>query len=475
MEFEEILNRLVDPDDKLVVVVDASGFHRVVYAPTGAHQERTMSAGKQVFTAQVPVVSPVTLASAPSLPELLELSPPEDEEGEDWVEYRREQEERHRLYAARDSHLEGVLSGWEADLRAEASRRLASRSGSLVLPCRSCEGAGAVVRDCGCTETARLVDLGVLGPDGFEGSTEVELEPSSPGCSACAGTGVRSFPCSSCGSAGTVSASVPMRFVDELTGEEVELLFDVDHFVASGGPLTLRSASYHNWGELVLSLDFRATLEALLSPLGLDLDSTRPVTGEAIMWEFLLPNLWHRVGFRVLDPAGKVWSEGSELPAAYQLVVDRSPVGDPLSAEEFASVLPDPGPVLDSLTAALASSLSWVPQRSISSEEPELVPERALADGYVLDAAGMLVRRTVHLRRLGSAEELVSGLRDLAADRGHRISLASGFIATGETGPTIYLLDSSGTPLAQLALEYEWRTALLSARSRLLELYSSPL
>ena len=52
----------------------------------------------------------------------------------------------------------------------------------------------------------------------------------------------------------------------------------------------------------------------------------------------------------------------------------------------------------------------------------------------------------------------------MAEEKGYTVGYSLSFIATGEVGPSFYLLDQNGNALTQLSVDYDVREAIENAK-----------
>lgn len=449
-DFKATLDALAASDSgrRLVVTQIKNGqliWSLVDLRPTGQATTAALSTGGQTWVADVPVHAAHRLVSASSAAALARAarvrvraqpsayqSPAEDGQA-----------------GERDRPLDDSARG-HAVLVAEALR-------GMSLPasweCTNCCGCGGFDVDCRCGDAGQVRYLGLLDPEGTLTGTDPLAEkdgPADPDCVGCGGSGRRWAVCVCCGGAGRIAGRPALELVEPVSGRRERVVFDAAALVAGGCSIEARVTSYPTWGEVRFSLALRAYLAGVLARLGASYDSHLPQRdGHVSMWEVCWSDpAWTLRYDRTAGPDRARWrfAYPADHEASGGVVVSSDRVADGLGPPE-------------QIAAALA--------RATSSLLGQLAGSSADEDWMVIGSDGLVVTRRVVLRAHDDLEGVAADLAAAAAGSGRAVAFGLGFIATGQDGPSVYLTETDGSPVEELACDYRWAPALLNARDKL--------
>lgn len=437
---------LAPAESSFLLAVSPGSWTLLQLRSTGQLVKRSLQVGSTTYSADVPVRASVTVASAPTLSALLEAQPTASEQ-DTWTP------DPHWQAKADIAHLRDsqLAAPWIEALRTSL---LAAAFSAADLPdltaCSSCEGLGQYIStDCSCALPAsRHLGL-VAGPDELvldepdaadQGDYTEMFDPTCPSCS---GTGTQKLSCPPCQGSGQVPAAPTLLVTGPLgafsTRPELAALL-------RSGLARVEGSFSSGWRfvDLYVKVDFTNWFLEI-SNQAAGLDSTRVRRGPYVYeWpDWLHASTSFRMRMRSVG-------EQDSLLSSQVLSLEDGPFEMCAGFDESAPWLPArlSGQLLPSGRSLLATLQDQLTRQLSSLSQPG-------PSGWFVEAEAMPAVPD---------DLLLTQLVDAADRYGASIGLGYGFIATGEFGPQVLLLDGNLTPLAQLGLGYTWAEALAQAR-----------
>jgi len=315
--------------------------------------------------------------------------------------------------------------------------------------CGNCKGKKIFTHACSCTEGGLVFTD--LTDDTVPSQRTREKGVTDPQCSHCGGTGEASNPCPVCHGAGYSMKYPEIVFINNVTGQKEELQLDLPKLIAEGEIRVNTATRESVWkrkdkevanGEIIYNVALTDFFYNRLRHLGLDPENTAAM-GNGRLGELhwimhngtLGRNTWHKEGKKV------TYSPPLDLPAKTMTAVMIKQGQEQLSRQYAWS--------------GLYSEDLKMPRGELT--------KKAAEHGRVINEDLVVARSEYRFQPLPPADEtfetLVNGLPPL----GFSLGFGQSFIATGETGPSFYLLDKDGDPQVQLNVEYDTRIALENA------------
>lgn len=306
----------------------------------------------------------------------------------------------------------------------------------IVIDCPNSCTDGSIVTDCDCVTWgtgSSYTDL--------QGNTITTCDEKTPkeDCTGCGGMGVRSFRCGGCLGAGKIITNPFVTIINDNTEETATFRADIASLVASGFidvnivDDTRRRAATQKERQICVGFDATELMVEACSQVGIDLHKDQIVTywgGRPI--EMFATSLLHlsqpmATSFRQLSPQE--------------------------SQDEYVTG------ILDSLQHRLIRSL----RTDMYSNDFDIY--RDATDEEIKELAAtfdLFMNQDMTIRnyglRLKHAPSLYGNLQEtitILAAHNYRLGYAMTSVATGESGPGLYVMDSSGNVLHELDSGYE--------------------
>lgn len=399
-----------------------TGFRLYEYAETGETQMHYMKAGESGYAFRVPVKEPLLRREAASLGELFD---PNDDS-----------------YSYDDGHIADDINtdefnAWKdslvkpADVKKAAAAELERQEvegDQETIVCTNCDGAAFFDLDCSCTQGGlTFVDMTEESVDSTVALREEGV--AAPDCEICEGSGKTQNDCPCCEGSGVAAKYPNIILKNELTSEERVLKLGLAKLVVSGevevewgGHERLYPNGYQV-AEKIILFNVSNYIDRNIAEMGVDknnsvriyddsvgkLDSAREnVTGTRAYWRKFDGEI--ETGFGYGD-------DQNDLTAA---------------------------DVLNSGQTDLSRAFSW-------------------PYGKIKNSEGVVVAEEWTMRPLRPTEQALEDIKTAVAAHGYTLGFTQSFIATGETGPSFFLLDSDGNALQQLSNDYYVRESLENA------------
>lgn len=398
----------------------ADGFRLFEYVETGETQVHSMRAGESEYVFRVPVKEPVLQRVVTSLNELFDPS-----DGG---------------YRYDDGHTADKISTVEfrtwvdslvspEDVKEAAVKELERRGvegDEETIPCFNCDGKAHFEVDCSCTfGGTTFVDM-----TDEEEDSKVKLREdgvADPDCGTCKGTGKSQSDCPYCEGCAKTAKYPRIILKNELTGEERVLKLDLATLIVNS-EVGIERDGYerlypndYQVGEKTLWFNVSAYIDRTIADMGIDKENAARISGDSI---------------------GKIESERANVTGGRAYWRKRE--GQTQTGFNHGQ---------DSLTAADV----------LRDGQLELSHSYAWPYGKIKNDEGVVVAEEWIMRPLRPIEEALEDIKTAMAEYGYTLGFTQSFIATGETGPSFFLLDSEGNALQQLSNEYYIRESLENA------------
>lgn len=411
---EEVLWRI---DEGQMLQFTATGFRLFEYIETGETHVHSMKDGESEYVVRVPVREPVIQKDVSSLAEVFD---PDEED-----------------YHDDDGHIADEINTDEfkawveslvtpADVQEAAVKELERREvegDEETIPCGNCKGKAHFEINCSCTR------CGTIFVDMAEGST-VKLREDGvpdPDCGTCEGSGKRQNDCSYCEGCGMAAKYPHIILRNEVTGEERVLKLDLAMLIVNGevevewGGYEKLYPDDYQVGEKIIRFNVSSWIDKNIAEIGIDKENAARIRGDSI---------------------GKIESERAN-------VIGRRAYWQKREGEVNTGF--DHGQ--DDMTADEVLNNG---QRNVSHAY-------AWPYGKIKDDNGVAVAEEWVMRPRRPIEDALEDLKTAIGEHGYTLGFARSFIATGETGPSFFLLDNDGNALQQLSNDSCIRESLENA------------
>lgn len=353
----------------------------------------------------------------------------------------------------------GIAQNWPQPLQdtiTEHADRLAEETTDLLRhrpplterTCSGCAGTGHVLGRCPCV---------YLGPPKIVNLDAATREPAGPyepsqDCTTCAGTGHSQRHCYDCGGTGVLAGPIPTTLT--LAGGGPVVIDGQPAALAHRTPVVARCDFTPTEVTVSWSLDSKAIADQGLRAAGLD--PLRIVVRNSAQ-EVEVPQwIAGTCTFRAHVKNGRI---DPDPPSGASLTQDAEDDG-----LRWSAMLPTAEHIAaDIETGLLAGYRSLLP----GTLSPNRRDGIAASIGVTLDERGVPVSRALSVEPMPTIGQLLIDVAKAAATRGLHAALTMSFIATGEWGPAVILLDADLTPVAKGDTSYTIGHALLSALDRL--------
>ncbi len=398
----------------------ATGFRLFEYVETGETQVRSMKAGESEYVFRVPVKEPVIQKDVATLAELFDPN----EEG----------------YHYDDGHIADVIDADEfktwveslvspEDVKEAAVKELEKREvegDEETVPCGNCKGKAHFENDCSCTHGGTtFVDMTEESEDSTVKLREDGVPD--PDCGTCEGSGKTQNDCPYCEGCGMAAKYPHIILKNEVTGEERVLKLDLATLIVNGevevewGGYEKLYPNDYQVGEKIIRFNVSAWIDRNIAEMGIDKENAARTSGDSI---------------------GKIESERANVAGrrAYwrkhegEIKTGFNHGQDDMSADD----------VLSDGQRNLSHSYAW-------------------PYGKIKDDNGVVVAEEWVIRPLRPIEDALEDIKTAMAEYGYSLGFTQSFIATGETGPSFFLLDKDGNAVQQLSNDYYIRESLENA------------
>ncbi len=439
-DLEKALHGIYGEDNEMV---QFSGEKVVMlrFIETGETQLRTMKAGETEYAFNVPVRE--------SLPDK------EFTDINDFIASRAELSEKYRYNdGAKKEITSPEYLNWKSTLITPdqlivSAQEMVSEESSTekrgeTLTCTNCSGKKTFHLDCSCKEG------GTVFTDLTDNKTIYERKKgeTNPGCPRCNGSGKYDNPCPSCQGSGYMTKYPSLRIINEATGQEDSVLLDVASLVANG-ELKIESAFYersHASGDERADhkyvIRYKELLKDRMRSIGIDPENAMSVSdnGRVLDTHFALYDEFNFSGNSWSKTDGKINKKNAKRTAK-----------DILQDEQ----------------KSIAHNMAW---SGIYSEDlkksPEEIKKIALKRGRVINDENVTTEDVITIRQMRPVHEAFNDLLASITAKGYTLGYTLSFIATGEAGPSFYILNKNGDVVTQLSNEYDIRSSLENAWGR---------
>lgn len=468
-DFDDVIDLLLHPEDRRIVGVDADGWFLVDYVATGRLRQQAYRAGNTTYSADVPEVTPKIVGRSDSLPGLAERYGKAPAPTPGWAaEWDRQQQGLAEEFRARDEPLAERVRDILASRLTAAAETAAPLAPHDRRPCRNCDGLGGrESHDCHCKTLSGHHHLGLVAAaddiilDEPAPPTQPHGEPGyDPECAQCHGTGTYVWVCPTCSGSGVNAACCVWRIAGP--SGETTVLLDLAALIRQGDAIVhVDPHPINRATDVRVWVDMSPLLERINDEVAAGQRTWTLFRGHHSAWRRT-----HAISFRiVLNP-----SSGNELSDDWGAVYragDRPftyTIEDSLrrgkDQEAGAAQVRQAG--LDGIDTILPSG-EWLLRLLQEAATPQPWADLGEEDGVIRgsDGSAEAIRKAAVIKP--SRQETLRALQSAVQADGFALGFGYGFIATGETGPAVYLLAPDGAALAELGLDHSWLTALADA------------
>jgi len=421
IELETILADLIPNEQLLQFAADGVSLYGLV--ASGDTRTTSLKVGESEMVIKVPTKEPMLLRQAVTVEDVLapqkyvnDFEPPKyatDITGE-----------------IQDSDFESWQDGLvkPEQIKEAAEEELLRRDvegDTEFLPCGNCKGKMQFDIGCSCTEGGMtFIDMTHESP--AETISQREKGVADPDCQKCGGEGHFMNNCPACAGSGTMLKYPTLVIVNELTDERRAIRLDVAAMIVAGAT---EVTMYEEDKQLpsaisssrVLKFNTSDYVERVMDDMGIDIENSgRMMNGFMVdVMTGRLNTIGQEVFWRKFGPDGKVISGQG-----------RNRVNTPEEAKSASEILAD-------AQSDMARNFARANDTS-GLDEWILRPRRPMM-------------------------EALEDLKSVVLANGYTLGLMHSFIATGQVGPSFYLLRDNGTPVIQLSNDYTLRESVENA------------
>lgn len=416
-ELEKIL------DEEYMVGLSLCGVKLIQFVDAGDTMTHRVRAGETEYYIKTPAKEAMVVANAADVAELRRSLPRDNEP--DMTDYYK----RLRAEIDHPDYQKWCETGVsEAEIILAAKEYLHERPdiGSEMLPCRNCKGVGEFELQCSCTHGG--VVFSDLSGGGMESERLREEGEADPDCTACEGTGKKTNDCPMCHGAAQVVKYPEVIFRNSETGESTSLRLDITQLVAEGVCDVTESMYTYNYGTFrgarrQKQISLERFIEKNLASIGIYMNCAVRLT-EYGVYGFSAQNFSQTMfaeEWREEDGAARIRDE---------LSMPRNRRATPQTSSDMS----------------LMQRFEHM-QSNISSGQNQT------------DATPSVIE----LANRNDFSTTMRALLEKADAYGCSVGVKLSFIATGEVGPALYLLDEKSNVVAQLSSDYTLEDSLENA------------
>lgn len=429
IELEEALSQIYEGQ---MLQFNAASFRLFEFVETGESQIHSTRVGESEYDFRIPVTEPVLQKDVSSLAELFDGNDKNYDFNNGALANKIDTPEFQSWLA-----FLATFENIEDSVIKELARREIEGNAEII-PCANCKGAASFEVDCSCTYGGiNFIDT-TDETDNLTTSLREEGQPN-PDCNTCEGSGKTQNNCPYCEGCGKAAKYPYIILKNEITGEERILKLDLATLIASGevglgwrGQEKIYQNDYQV-SEKVLQFNVSAYIDKNIAEMGVDKANAARFAGNSLS--------------RIESERANV--TGQRASWRKQDGIVKAKPHDSQSDAITTNMLHD-------AQLSLARAYAW-PYGKIKNDEGV-----AIAEEWVL-------------RPLRSLEETLEDLKTAVAHHGYTLGFTHSFIATGEVGPSFFLLERDGAPLQQLSNEYSIRESLENAWLAFQNLQTNPL
>ncbi|MBP7820998.1 hypothetical protein KA043_02750 [Candidatus Saccharibacteria bacterium] len=398
----------------------STGFRLFEYVETGETQISTIRVGESEYTFRVPVKEPLLQKEVTSLTELFEPNNEsydyddsyiadkiDTDEFRDWVE----------SLVTPDDVIEAAVK--------ELARREAEGDEGTI-PCTNCEGKAQFDIECSCTlGGTTFIDMIEKSEDSLVSLREDG--EADPNCGTCEGSGKTQSDCPYCEGCAKAAKYPHIILKNEITGEERVLKLDLATLIVNGD-VKVELDGYEKMypdddqiSEKILQFNLGQYIDRSLVEMGIDRENSARIQGDYFVK--IVPDKANITGIHAF------WQkQEGKIETGFYTELDN------MTATS----------VLENAQAKLSRAFAW-PYGKIKNDE------------------GVVFAEEWVLRPIRPIEDALEDIKTAIAEYGYFLGFTQSFIATGESGPSFFLLDDDGNAIKQLSNDYHVRESLESA------------
>ncbi len=398
----------------------ATGFRMFGYLETGQTELHSIRAGESEYVFRVPIKEPVIQKDAATLNELFSPINEDNRFYNGWIAEKIDTDEF-------KSWAESLVS--PEDIREAAVKELEKREvegDEETIPCGNCQGKAHFEINCSCTHggttfmdmteeaedsTIQLREDGVVDPD----------------CETCEGSGKIQNDCPCCEGCGKAAKYPYIILKNEVTGEERVLKLDLAALIVDGkvevnyGGYEMVYPNDYQVGEKIIRFNVSAWIDRNIAEMGIDKENAARTNGDSI--------------YKIESERANVTGRTAHWRKHKGEIKTRFNHGqNDMNADD----------ILSNGQLNLSRSYAW-------------------PYGKIKDNNGVVVAEEWVMRPLRPIEDTLEDIKTTIAEYGYSLGFTQSFIATGETGPSFFLLDNDGNALQQLSNNYHIRESLENA------------
>ncbi|TJZ80020.1 hypothetical protein FCG67_03775 [Rhodococcus oryzae] len=417
---------------------------------TGGTDYRSVGIGDQIYTSDQPerrLESGPVFSSTDALLSYLDPDSADPAGGDaDSNEHRDSLGERNRRDVAQNwpQAVRDIIVGHAERLAEDATRILLRRPPLTERACTDCAGTGQVLGECMCIH---LGAPGIIDLDAATAEPVGTYEPNQD-CSTCAGTGHYHRHCYDCGGTGVLAGPIPTTIT--IAGGALIVIDGQPAALAHRIPVTARCSFGPREVVVRWSVDSKSIIDQALTAAGLD--PQRIVVRNNNLHELEIPR-WAAgiAAFRAVVEDGRI-----EKDPPSDASLEQDAMGSGLG---WFALMPTAEHIATGIEASLLADYRTLLPGTLPLN---LRGDVAARIGVDLDARGVPVSRALSFESMPTIRQLLIDVAESAAARGLHAVLTMDFIATGEWGPAVTLLDSDLTLVAKGTTSYTIEHALLS-------------
>lgn len=373
-----------------------------------------------VMDVEVPEKAPVVQAEAASLSELLQSEHPPERPS---AGAQREERETSAIDTTElDAWKENLIQPEQIITAAkEELQRREVLGDSETIPCVNCNSEP--YKELDCIECEAYRELQRMEGEEFE-DDEADANPD---CKLCDGSGTRLSECPYCEGTGETAKYPYLILENEMSGEQRVLKLDVAALIDENeagiewGGFTKVYSEDNQSSEQILKINIADYIDRNIAEIGVDKHNAM------MIWEEGLTTI----------PSSH--SNTEALRAHFGKHRGNTKTGFHLGHENMTA------------------------QEALENAQRGLARAHAWPRGKIKDEHGVAFAEQWTMRPLRPIEESLEDLKNAVAERGYTLGFSYSFIATGEVGPTWFVLGDGGEKLAKLDQDYDVRASIENA------------
>jgi hypothetical protein len=465
--FTNYLNQLLEPESRKLVRVRDQEWANINFLPTGKLLQTTMNTTGATYTADVPELAPSIVGVANSLENLAKQY---GTQTTPMIHSWQETNDKRKLELwNRDIHVSSKIAETLKTRLLEAALSAPTLDVSGRRTCRNCRGDKGGEHKCLCSENG-IHYLGVLSEssdiivDDPSGTVPPQTQKQNifdPDCKKCLGTGIAHWVCEMC--LGTGREALGLKRIVEGPDGKTIFVEDVAAWIRDGlATVEVSHYSINKGFTLFINIDYADLITKIEKQISAGQRTWLCSDRFFVDWSHAVKTEY---AFFV-RPQTKNLNVGKENDWNYAYTNEDGPFeyaiqsNDPnlwgrrnaannwVSEENIIDILPTGKDILQKLQENYGGGF-W-------QTRDEQGVERSLVDGLIESTS---MHATIKIPGETLLQEMLSTLQGTGYGLGFRYN----FIATGEEGPEVLLINNEDKALIALGLDYSWHQALASS------------